>query len=834
MFLNYVKLSFRLMARNPFFTAINIVGLGVGFASFFALWDFSINELKADQHYKDFDRIVRIGWDWKWTDDSIKWDHAKVGFSKSDIPLRVKEDFPEVENYVRIHTQVFFGSIGGLIPHSSKIVMSGVGRSDEDRIFKEEHVVYADQNLFDFFSIPLIRGNASDVLTEAGSVVLSESQAVKYFEGKNPVGELLTLNDTITLKVTGVFRDLPHNTHLSFNTVISNVPYQQAWATAINGPTLNYVKLKKGTSFDDFEKKLKERRKDYVAALLRVLSNTDPDLYVQPLKEIVFSDYLADSDVAFRSKRLLITFAAVSVMLLAMAWINYINLWISRNKKREKELATRKINGAKGKDFIFQFLIESAMINLLALILAITLLQFARIPFNYLFGIQINEVWQLNAQSLMVFILVFVFSITLTGLYPALRASNNHPLSLFRRSPEGSGRIFSFGLVIVQYTSAITLILWSSIVYFELNHILDHEVGFDRDNVLAVEIPTEKNYEVRLEGLINRLASNPAIERVASSIYIHGDGYMQTNTRKAGSLMQIGFEWNGVNEDYLPLFGLKLVAGRNFIQGDRGDVVIISQVAAQRLGFEDPADAVGTKLEILKSEAQGDWLAVEVIGIMMEYRTTPFFETSAAASDLKNEFQSKGKMFTYKNSGFEVLPIERMAIKVKSGNLTESIASIEEEYQGLFPGTPFSWFFLEDRMNRVYASEKITRNQILLFVVLAIVIACLGFQGMITHKITTKTKEIGIRKILGAGTRQIGNVLLQPSFIQFGISIVIGVPIAWYVGDLYLQRFSERITLQWWHYALPVVILLLIMLATVSTLVWKALNSNPVQALKYE
>jgi putative ABC transport system permease protein len=271
-----------------------------------------------------------------------------------------------VENYVRIHTQVFFGSIGGLIPHSSKIVMSGVGRSDEDRIFKEEHVVYADQNLFDFFSIPLIRGNASDVLTEAGSVVLSESQAVKYFEGKNPVGELLTLNDTITLKVTGVFRDLPHNTHLSFNTVISNVPYQQAWATAINGPTLNYVKLKKGTSFDDFEKKLKERRKDYVAALLRVLSNTDPDLYVQPLKEIVFSDYLADSDVAFRSKRLLITFAAVSVMLLAMAWINYINLWISRNKKREKELATRKINGAKGKDFIFQFLIESAMINLLA------------------------------------------------------------------------------------------------------------------------------------------------------------------------------------------------------------------------------------------------------------------------------------------------------------------------------------------------------------------------------------------------------------------------------------------------------------------------------------
>ena len=410
----------------------------------------------------------------------------------------------------------------------------------------------------------------------------------------------------------------------------------------------------------------------------------------------------------------------------------------------------------------------------------------------------------------------------------------NHPLSLFRKSADGSGGIFSSSLVIIQYSSAIALILWSSVVYFELNHILDQEFGFDRDNVLVVEIPAVRNNENHMEVLINRLTSNSSIEKMAYCLYTYGDGYMQFNTRKAGTLTQIGFESNGVNENYLPLFGLKLVAGRNFVEGDRGDVAIISQVAAQRLGFENPADAVGTKLEVLKSEELGEWLTLEVIGIVREYRTSPFFETSATASEAKNEFQSNGKMFTYKNRGFEEFPLERLAIKVKTDNLGKTLATVEEEYKAAFPGTPFNWSFLEDSMNRAYSNEKITRNQIMLFVVLATVIACLGFQGMITHRVTSKTKEIGIRKILGAGTSHINKVLLQPSSIQFGISILIGVPIAWYLGDLYLQRFSERIALQWWHYALPVLMLLFIMLCTVAALVWKAAKSNPVEALKYE
>jgi putative ABC transport system permease protein len=834
MLLNYLKLSLRLMARNPFFTAINIFGLGIGFATFFALWDYSVNELKADQFHKDADRIARIGWYWRYTDDGKNWDQVTVGFSKSDLPVRAAEDFDEVEDFTRIHTQPFFGVMSGLVPHERKINMATVGRKEE-RIFKEDHIVYADKNLFTFFSIPLIHGKADEVLADAGSIVLSESQARKYFDKDNPTGELLKLNDTITLKVTGVFQDLPHNTHLTFNMVISNQAYLRKWASVINGAVFNYLKLKEGISYKEFEGKLNGRKKDYFAALLNLIANTEVDIFLQPLPEIIFSPNYPGDEFSFRSYSLLITFAIVSVVILGMAWINYVNLWIARNKKREKELATRKINGARGKDFVMQFLTESVLINFLATILALTLLQFVRVPLSTLFNIPVKELWQADGWSLLVFVVAILFSIGLTGLYPAWIARSNNPLSLFRTSHKPSGSLFSSSLIILQYTSAITLIVWSSVVYLELNHVLNKEIGLDRENVMIVEIPSTKEGQYKLDELVNRLSGNASIHQTAYSILapgeLNGPGF---NTRILGSETQIGFEWNGVNENYLPLYGLKMLAGRNFVTNDRSDVAIITDVAAARYGFTNPEDVVGIKLEALTNEQAGSWIPLEVIGVVEDFHSIPFFDISTVTTDQSNEYQSRGKMFTYKNTNVEFFPLEKLSVKLNPGSLRETVAAVEAAYKISYPGTAFTWFFLEDNLNKAYFNEKITRNRIVLFVVLAMIIACLGFQGMITHKVTSQIKEIGIRKILGAGTGHIGKVILQPSSIQFGISIMIGVPVAWYLGELYLQKFSERIVLQWWHYAIPVLILLFIMFCTVAALVWKAAKSNPVEALKYE
>lgn len=605
MLLNYLKLSFRLMVRNPFFTFINIFGLGIGFASFFALWDFSTTELRADQHYRDFDRIVKINYDWRWTDDGQKWDNWKVGFSRTDVPLRAKEDFAEVEDFTRIHTQSLF-EYGGLITHGGKIRMSAV--ANRERTFNEEHIVYADANLFTFFSIPLLSGAPDKVLTEAGSLVLSESQARKYFNDRNPIGELMTLNDSITLKVTGVFEDLPHNTHLTFDMVISNAAQLQAWATSFNSPTANYVRLSKGTSFKEFESKLNAKRAEYFAVLHQRIANTDVNLFIQPLREIVFSqDVQATAEFNIRSKSLLITFAIISIVILAMSWINYVNLWIARNKKRQKELATRKINGAQGRDFVLQFVIESALINTIAFLFAITLLQMVREPFRHLLGIEISPFQQLDPQSLLIFALAFLFSIALTGLFPAWTARNNHPLSLFRKSAtaEGSGS-FTSALVVVQYASAIALILWSSIVYYELNHILKQDLGLDRENVLLVDIPSVTNLESRLDDMMNRLSADTRITKAAYGLFAPAENPNTMNTRRAGTTTQVGFMWNGVSEHYLPLFGLKIIAGRDFIADDREDVVILSDIAVRRLGFANPVDAVGTRLEVLKARVKND------------------------------------------------------------------------------------------------------------------------------------------------------------------------------------------------------------------------------------
>jgi putative ABC transport system permease protein len=335
--------------------------------------------------------------------------------------------------------------------------------------------------------------------------------------------------------------------------------------------------------------------------------------------------------------------------------------------------------------------------------------------------------------------------------------------------------------------------------------------------------------------LANQLSTYQPIRQVTYSRFVPGDPIGAAKmTRIPGNATQIGFDYNGVNENFIPLFGLKLLSGRNFISDDRSDAIIISEVAAHRWGFESPAAAIGAKLEVDEGFGQAKWLNVEVIGVLADYRTYPFFETAESASGFKNEYESRGLLLTYKNKTFSDFLPERLAIKVSKADLNESIVFAEKEFKALFPGEVFSWFFLNESINKIYSNEKLLRNQILLFVGLAVVIACIGFLGMITHKVISKTKEIGIRKVLGASSAHISKVILKSSFFQFGISVVIGVPVAWYLGELYLQKFSERVVLQWWHYVLPVLILLFILFSTVATLVWKAAKSNPVEALKYE
>ncbi len=833
MLLNYLKLSFRLLARSPFFTAINVVGLAIGFTAFYALWEYSTTELKSDQYHKDAERIARIGVNWNWTDDGGKtWGHLTLGFGNSSFFPKVNEDFPEVESTLRILSQNGFGS--DLVNHGNKIIISLEDPKGTERIFKEENVVYADSNLFTFFSIPLIYGQPQHVLTGVNDVVLSQSTAIKYFGKKDPTGELLQLNDTTTLRVSGVYEDLPHYTHLNFKLVISNAGVINKWNTARFGYTICYLKLYRG-DFKNFETKLNDRANEYWAEVLRKWPQGKVDMFIQPLEEISFSQNFVGDTFYPKSKPFLFTLGFIALSVLAMAWVNYVNLSVTRTSHRFKEIATRKVSGARASDMIGQFVTEALVTNVLALALSLTLIQIIRSPVSVLFNIQIADFSSLGFSSIAIFVSIILAGILFSGLYPAVISMAYQPRALFNMNSPISGKLFIPAVLSVsQLAVAIIFILLGSTVSLQLSHILNMDYGINKEQTVIIEAPVvkPKNYVTILASLKKEISNNSNVLSVTYSRFlINTIAEGGITTKRIGSDHWFGMDGNFVDEDFIPFYGLNLLAGRKFIKDNQMPGVIISRFAATRLGFNSPEDAVGAKINVAGS---GNVQEAEVIGVIEDFRNWSFLNMSQSSSEANT--QGRGIALLYNDQlfdGSDITP-EKISVRVSPLNFEETIASMKVLFQREFPSNVFTWYFLDDKVNEVYANEKVARNQIVLFTGLALLIACLGLLGLISNKAVEKTKEIGIRKVLGARLDQIAQILLNATIKQIAAATIIGIPVAYYLTELYLEKFSERITLQWWHFTLPVVILVVIMFSTIASILWKAAKSNPVEALKYE
>ena len=834
MLLSYLKLSLRLLARNPFFTGINVIGLAIGFASFYALWEYSTTELKADQYHKDADRMARIGINWNWSDDGEKtWGHLTLGYAKSTIYPKVSDDFPEVESTLRILTQPEFAT--ELVNHEDQIVISLEDKNGAQQIFKEEKVIYADSNLFTFFSIPLVHGQPQHVLDGANYVVLSQTTAIKYFGEGDPTGELLKLNDTTTLKVSGVYEDLPHYTHLNFELVISNAALLNKWNNAYWNATICYIKLNT-SSFTDFETKLNQRTNQYFANNLRDYPQAKMDLFVQPLEEIPFSENFNGDYFYPKSKPFLLTLAFIALSVLVMAWVNYINLSVTRTTRRFKEIATRKVSGAGSSDMIAQFVTEALVTNALALALSFTLIQIIRSPVSVLFNIQIADFSSLSLSSVAIFVFIIIAGILLSGFYPAFISMAYQPRALFNMGASSSGKRFIPSLLTIsQLAVAIVFILLGFTVSLQLNHVLNMDMGIKKDQAIIIDAPVvkQKNYISTLASLKKEISVNSNVSSVTVSKFLvnHQDGG-NFSARRTGADLFFGMDGNSVDEDFAPFYGINLLAGRNFIKDDRPEAILISRFASIRLGFASPEEAVGSKINVQVRFA--DWKDAEVIGVFEDFRNSSFLNMGQSSTESND--QGRGIVFVNKNQLFDeafFIP-EKISVRASPQNFEETISSLQKLFKREFPNSLFTWYFLDDKMNEVYAHENVARNQIVLFTILALLIACLGLLGMISNKAVEKTKEIGIRKVLGAKLHQIARILLNTTVRQMIIATLIGIPVAYYLTELYLEKFSERITLQWWHFTLPVLILVVIMFSTIASVLWKAAKSNPVEALKYE
>lgn len=833
MLLNYLKLSFRLLARNPFFTGINVIGLAVAFTSCYVLWQYSASELKSDRHHSDAARIGRIGVQWQWLEQRTKsWEHLIFAFSKTSLLQSVKEDFPEVESTLRILNQNAFNN--DLVNHGERIAISADGPIGSTRIFKEENIAYADSNLFNFFSIPLMFGEPENVLTGANFVVLSHSTALKYFGDINPTGELLRLNDTITLKVTGVYEDLPNYTHLNFDLVISNTGLLNKWNNDRGGwnGAICYVKLFAG-QFEDFEIKLRQKA-DLYWSELRSRPNRKLEMFVQPLTQIPFNAVVGDS-FAVKSRPFLIMLELIAFSILAMAWVNYVNLAIARITRRFKEIATRKVSGAGTFDIVGQFVTESIVTNGLAIAFSFTLIQLVRSPAADLFNIFFTAPGSLDFGSISILLSIVLAGSVVTGLYPAFISLTHRPRDLFNRnsSPRRRSKAPSL-LTVAQLTAAMVFIMLTFTVSYQLRYILNIDTGFTKDQIIEIEGPLVKpdNYPTILSALKKEVLNLPDVLSFSASSFpvnqINGSAF---NAKRIGAVDSFGMDSNGVDEDFLSHYGLKILAGRNFVYDELAHRIIVTRSSANRLGYESPEEAIGSRIHV---SVQGlpDWTEVEIIGVIENFRNISFFET-ANASQTNNG--GRGMVLTYKEHlSKKTFTPDVLSVRVSPERFETSMSSIETLFKREFPSMVFSWAFLDDKINRVYAQEKIARNQIILFTTLAVIIACMGLLGMMSNKVAERTKEIGIRKVLGAPLYNIAGVLLNTTVKQVAMATVIGIPVAYYLTQQYLNKYSEKFNLQWWHYAAPILVLMVIIFLTVASVLVKAAKTNPVEALKCE
>jgi putative ABC transport system permease protein len=824
MLINYLKLALRLLIRSPFFSIINITGLSIGFAVFFGLWDFTGAELRTDRQAMNYERIARACVDWRWTDDGKNWGYMKIAKFPTGTVSRIAQDFEQVEAFTRImHQPDFNFAING---HGNQVILQYDGA--QPILFKEQNIVYADRNIFEFFSIPLLLGAAGSVLAEANSIVLSETTARKYFGLKDPRGQLLQLNKSMALKVTGVFKDLPRNTHLIFDAVISNAGQKERWNESHTLLASSYVRIR-DEKFQALETNVQKRTDEYWADVIRTYPQARAAAFFQPLKDVAFdSQGFQNQPFQPKSKTILKVFAGVAIVILLMAWVNYLNLTIARMSRRSKEIAARKMSGAGASDFTKQFVIEAVVINLIAVAFAATILQVIRQPANVFLGLRIGSVRDIEPATGLVFMTIILAGILTTALYPVIISMKRSPSSLFKLHFRGrTGNAIPLMLTTIQYAAGIVLIYCGISIHQQLNYIFNKELGYDKTNVFLIDAPVTKTqrYVSELYAFKSIVEEKPYQQGVAVST-----PFLNLKVQRPGAsgsfIMTDGF---GISAEYIPFMKFKLIAGRNFQVDEKNDVVIVSRLTCERLGYPTPEQALGEQVETAIG-ADGQITKASIIGIIEDFRIRPFYQ-----AETHSEAQTgRGFSFMYSDRAAPAPLPESILVRLDGRKIPEALADLEKSFTAIFPGNVFSGNFMEQQVLAVYNNEKLVRNQIAFITCLAVIIACLGLLAMVSNKVEEKIREIGIRKALGAGAKHISRVLLDSTVVQIIVAIAVGMPIAWMLSETYLQRYSERLPISWWHFVVPAALLCAILLGTVSAVLARAIRTNPADTLRHE
>ena len=817
---NYLKITLRNLWKHKTFTAINIAGLSIGMAACLLILQYVNFELSYDQFNKNVSDIYRVSNDRYQNGKLIQ--HGTITYS--GIGKALQNDYPEVINHARV------------APFGKQIIIN------DNKKYGDQEVLAVDNSFLDMFSYPLIAGDPKKALTEPFTLVLTATAANRYFgiRGNDlgtAIGRTLVIgNDSMPYKITGICQDVPENSHLQFDLLASYItiysgkyPYKEADYNFTSSDFWHYIQLKPGTDYKTLEAKLPAFSQKYFQG--NKVSGSVEKFYLQPLTRAhLYSDFeyeIGKTGSATVVWGLLI----IALFIIVIAWVNYINLSTARSAERAKEVGVRKVIGAAKAQLIRQFLMESLLINIIALVLAIVLMILLQPAFNALIGHKLSFFYLLQKSiggySVTVGLLTLVLAgIFISGFYPAFVLSSFRPISVLKGkfSASKKGIILRKGLVVGQFAITVILIIGAFVVYRQIRFMNQQELGMNIDQMLVVKPPELTHWDSTFISKENtftqQLKQIPGVQGAATSWNaMGGETGRSFDIHRAdqdSSAHHFTMRHNGVSIGFLGLYKIKLLAGRDYAYSDfnpdfgKLHNIIVNESAIKLLGFSSPQAAVGQSI----FRGRKKW---EIIGVFSDYHQ----------KSLRYPVEPTLLMPAYSNNS-------SISIKVNTQDLPSTIAAIKKSYDAFFPGNYFDYYFLDAKYNEQYANDRLFGKAFSIFAGFAIFIACLGLLGLSLFATMQRTKEIGVRKVLGAS---IGNiiVLLSGDFIRLVlVAFIIASPIAWFIMHQWLQDFAYRISIEWWVFAIAGMLAVLIALATISYQAVRAALSNPVRSLRTE
>ncbi|MEZ5038550.1 MAG: ABC transporter permease [Saprospiraceae bacterium] len=795
MFKNYLKSSLRHFWKNKFFSFVNLMGLSVGLAAALAIILHVMDELSYETHHERANRIVRVN-----VEASFDGTEMKLATAPNQAAPFLKEQLPEVEEALRV------------FPHNfGESASISIGNQN----FVETDLYWADPNLFKVFSIPLLMGNPETALNRTNTLILSQSTANRYFGADNPIGKTIRIDNRYDMEVTGIFKDQPSNSNLTFNVIgtFQTVPFGKpenlSWG---NASFYTFLLLHQGISVTALENKIAE-----ISASNIPEDNQWFQFKLKPLLAIhLYSKGIQDTNAQYGDITQVWVLIGLAILLLFIACINYMNLATAKSEQRSKEVAISKTLGATSQQMALQFFMETGLLVLIGLSISLLLLFLALPYFNELANkdLKISDLWR--PGFLVGLFGAWAIISLVAGAYPALFLSSFSPNYILKQHrQEGFSAVtIRKGLVIFQFCVSIVLIVSTLLLYQQLNFISSKKLGYDPEQVVAIRVMGIQPRS-NIEALEKELQQLPTVVSTSLSQSYPGHSASGRSLYRPNDPEGQGADLTScrAHPGILNVLDLKLIAGRSLKVQEEGDSVaqvVLNKSAIDYLGWT-PEEAIGKRVD-------ADLGTSEIVGVVEDFHFSSLHQ--------------KIGYYAFHNRNSEWL--QYLLVKLKTQQLSETMQHIKNTFEKVTPTTALEYTFLDESLDRLYRTEQRLAKVVFIFAGLAILIACLGLFALAAFATERRIKEIGIRKVLGASSMSIVRLLSIDFLKLVVVAFLLASPIAWYVMNRWLEDFAYRIDIRWWVFLVAGAVAVLITLLTVSLQSLKAALANPVESLKVE